>query len=82
MPPTFAPPLPPDGVPGVAEVLDCDGDEGRLQLVDAGVLLPREKESGVFNDPSGTYSERDIGLVVQKYLRLETNKREIKQMRE
>ena len=49
MPPTFAPPLlSPDGVPGVAEVLDRDGHEGRLQLVDAGVLLPREKESGVF----------------------------------
>ena len=48
MPPTFAPPLPPDGVPGVAEVLDRDGHEGRLELVDAGILLPREKESGIF----------------------------------
>ena len=49
MPPTFEPPLPPpDGVPGVAEVLDRDGDEGRLELVEAGVLFPREKESGIF----------------------------------
>ena len=74
--PTFTLPLPPDGVPGVPEVLDRDGDEGRLELVDAGVPLPREKESRVFKTTrmSRIPSDDRLGFIVRKYLRLEMSR--------
>ena len=54
--PTFSFPLLSDGVPGVSKILDRNGDEGRLELVDASVFLFGEEEPRIFKHQQNSFT--------------------------